>query len=252
MTIVCSNIVDEFRCPTKWEIWHQLIALLPRGRAWQTHEDVIEREELGGNSQVGIYELGDSGLGATPVVERLTVMQQFWAAYAEVLEWLHFRACQLMEEFWCDTTNELRQEWGVEYGFPDPCEIYDDLCEKVTALGGATCAYFQAIAARRGWSIECISCPSSFEIPADCLPADCGAVECECPPNTMWILVHLNDSPAWGGAPIPTAPPAATADQAAADCQVLEPCAPEIRLERLICLIEKYKPAHVRAVYQPV
>ena len=48
--------------------------------------------------------------------------------------------------------SETRDVWEAEYGYPDACEAYENLCEKVTAVGGANCAYFADVAARRGWS----------------------------------------------------------------------------------------------------
>ena len=56
--------------------------------------------------------------GAEPEAERLTVMQQFWAAYAEPLEDLYQRACALLEEMFCISVNELKVEWHTDYASP--------------------------------------------------------------------------------------------------------------------------------------
>lgn len=232
-TAECGQIHDPFFCPTKWQLFEQLSALLRPGRATQTHRDTLEID-----ADVGTAWPPDNPWGAT-----LTVMQQYWAAFAEVLEYLHARACALIPEFFCSTVAETRAEWNAEYAFPDPCEAYDDLCEKVNAIGGVTCAYFVALAAKRGWAVRCRDCA---EIPdyasADSASADCSAAYCDdgCGANVILIDIDLASSPAYA-APLLSA----AADCAAADCSDL--CDPDV--EALKCLIERVKPAHVRAIY---
>jgi len=240
VTSCVSNISDPFRCPSKWELWRQLLALLPRGRAWQTHEAVAERWVPPESSQVGTFEVGETGLGGEPDLDRLTVMQQYWAAYAEVLEYLHTRACALIEEFFCATTVELRQEWSIDYGYPDPCEPWDTLCDKVRAQGGATCAYLAELAARLGYTIECLDdCPAGAA--ADCAVADCTPVAHQCVPNRIVIRILSAESPAM------VTPPVYAADAAVADCT--PPCSTP---DQVICLIERFKPAHVLATYEVI
>ena len=241
MTCETSN-AQPFFCPTKWEIWRQIISLLPRGRAWQTHEAGIERIFASESSELGEYELGSTGLGTEPVSERLSVMQQFWAAYAEVLEYLHQRACALLNEYFCSSTRELKAEWGVEYGSPDPCEPWNTLCEKSRALGGATCAYLASLASRNGWHVECIDCAPTRLALADCAVADCTPLDCECTSGVIRIRIVTGLSPAWSQS-VPM-----HADAAVADCT--SPCPPIPELVR--CLIERWKPAHVRAIYEVV
>ena len=234
---------DQFRCPTKWELWRQIMALLPRGRAWQTHEAGNERIIAAESSQAGIYELGSTGLGTEPVVERLTVLQQYWAAYAEVLAHMHGRACALIEEFYCSTVSETLPQWWVEYGFPDDCEPWTDLCAKVRAQGGATCGYLSDLAASRGWVLECSNCPpASSNSSAGCASAGC-ATPCGCPPNNIYLTIHLDQSPAYVDPPQPPA----SAGNARAGSALAAACPP--RAEQLVCLIERFKPAHVRAFY---
>lgn len=235
--IACTATADRFRCPTKWDLWRQTMALLPRGRAWQSHEEIVERFETGHNSQVGTFEVGVTGIGAEPVIEDLTRLEQYWAAHAEVLEYLHQRACALIEEFFCATTVEQRAEWGIDYGFPDPCEPWEHLCDKVAAQGGATCDYLAEVAWRRGWAIRCRDCLESPGATADCAVADCAAV-CTCPPNTLWIEIDMAASPAAVSTPV-----LAISDMAVAGCNVT--CPPEVA--QLVCLIERIKPAHIRA-----
>lgn len=233
---------DPFRCPRKWELWRQILDLLPPGRAWQNHEEI---EEVIGTvtAEYGSYELGGGvGLGAEANVPQLTELQQYWAAFAELSEYFHQRACALLEEFFCTTTDEQRAEWGIDYGFPDECEPWDSLCAKVRAQGGATCAYLAEIASRNGWTVECHDCTQSRMAVADCLVADCTPLDCECEAAVIRIRIITELSPAW------TRPTPFNADALVADCTA--PCPPTP--DQVRCLIEKYKPAHVKAIYEVI
>ena len=114
-------------CPTVDQVHFELLALLPRGRAWRT--------------QNGLPEHG-------------SVLWQFWRAAAVVVQALEARMCALRQEFFCDTTSETYADWLFDYGLPDVCDLYPDLCSKVAAFGGQTIAYFVAIAARAGWTVS--------------------------------------------------------------------------------------------------
>lgn len=240
-SLSCGVGVSTFACPTKWQLWRQVLALLPRGRSFQTHE-LVHDFASGPNSQVGTFEANITGLGSEPNLERLTIQQRYWAAFAEVLAYLHARACALIEEMFCDTIAELQAEWWAEYGFPDACEPWHALCDKVRATGGSTCGYFQEIAAALGWIITCGDCQPGRGATAGCAAAGCSKT-CGCPSNTMWITVHLADSPAYT-APVVTV---AGAGRARAGAAIASNCPPQI--DPLICLIERFKPAHVKAVY---
>jgi uncharacterized protein YmfQ (DUF2313 family) len=240
MTVSCDvNASDPFQCPNKWQLWRQIMALLPRGRGWQTNIDarlVVVRE----TSQVGTFETAETGIGAIePTVEQLTGLQRYWLACAEVHEYLHQRACALIEEMFCDTTTELRNEWGFDYGFPDSCEPYDTLCEKVQALGGSTCDYLASLAARLGYTIECIDCDGRAAT-AGCLEAGLTPLDCECALNEIRIRIS--------GGPTPFVAPAFEAGALVAGCTSPCPSTPE----QVVCLIEKFKPAHVRAIYEVI
>lgn len=143
----------------------------------------------------------------------------------------------------CASTRELEPEWLIEYGFPDPCEPYDSLCEKVADLPGATCADLVAAAWRRGWRIACADCTSSGNVPtvADLATADCATIECPC--FGMTIKVFLAESPAYIGGTVPP-----VADHAVAGCSDL--C--EQRVDPLICLIERIRPAHIPVTYEVI
>jgi len=238
---------DTFRCPSKIELFEQIMRLLPRGRAWQTHShvaDVFQRS--GGDAQHGTYELGGAlGVAAESWVDRLTGLQRYWLSLAEVLEHLHERACRLVEEMFCATTAEIKSEWGFEYGFPDACEPWDTLCEKVAAQGGSTCAYLASLAARVGYEVECVECRAANR--ARCMVAGCTTL-CGCQQNVIRIRIKglmaaaaATPTPFKAGALVagctpPCAPDAAPADPPAA----------------VVCLIERFKPAHVKAIYEVV
>jgi uncharacterized protein YmfQ (DUF2313 family) len=236
------NVTDPFFCPTKWQLWRQIIDLHPRGRAWQTHEEVSDVIDLSPHSQVGTFETDVSPLGVEPRVELLTVMQQFWAAFAAVGEYAHQRACQLLNEFFCESTVEQLNEWHIDYGFPDPCDPWHTLCDKVRAQGGATCEYLAAIAADRGWVLTCSDCEPQRSAVAGCTSAGCGKT-CGCAANVIWVTIKLAESPAWVN---PKITPAG-AGRARAGASVAAPCPPEA--VPLQCLIERFKPAHVKAIY---
>ena len=235
--IACTGGAAVFRCPTKWELWTQVMNLLPRGRAWQTHESVIDVVP-GTPSVYGRAEVGATGIGYEAGVERLTVLQQYWAAYAEVLEDLHQRACALIEEMFCTTTRELAGEWGIDYATPGPCEPWPTLCDKVRAQGGATCAYFVDLAATIGYTIACNDrCPSPAI--ADGSWAD-AANAAGFIPRQVQITVYADLSPAM------SPERSFAADSLVADCTPACPPVPD----DLICLIERWKPAHVKAIYE--
>lgn len=237
--ITCTTSSNPFFCPNKWQLWQQVLALLPRGRAWQSHEDSIEVFAAAESSQAGLYEIGSTGLGTEPIVERLSVLQRYWLAYAELLEYLHQRACALIEEFYCETARETIDDWALDYGFPDTCEPYSVLCDKVRAQGGATCSYLSGLAARLGYVIECRDGSSTSA--ANCMVADCSPI-CAVEPNTIFIRIITGQSPA---AAVPT--------NFAADCLVAD-CTPPCQVvpSAVSCLIERYKPAHVKAIYEVI
>lgn len=115
-------------CPTQEQIIPQLLALLPRGRAFNTHD------------------------GPPPTT---SIIYQFWNAFAEILAYVNQRICALRSEFFCATASKTLDTWLEEYGLPDGCDPFPNLCAKVGALGGVTCSYYQGLAAAIGWTITC-------------------------------------------------------------------------------------------------
>mgnify|MGYP001086257033 CR=1 FL=1 len=141
----------DFRCPTFPEVLAATLALLPRGRAWQTRD--------GGphpGSEIAFEPAAFDNEAFQTARRRPSVLWQFWAAVADVFTFVNQRLCDLRWEFWCATTNEQRDGWLKEYGLPDACDPFPDLCLKVAAIGGTRCEYYAVVAARAGWSIACI------------------------------------------------------------------------------------------------
>lgn len=110
-------------CPTVDQEMAALVKLMPRGKAWET---------LPGG-----------------------VRYAFFYAIATVLQQLDALICALANEFFCLTASFSLPVWQQEYGFPDLCDPYPDLCAKVAAIGGQTCEYFVSVAASIGWAIAC-------------------------------------------------------------------------------------------------
>lgn len=122
------GFADNLYCPSHDEITGEALKLLPRGRAWRSRE--------GGP-------------------ETTSTLYKFWRAVAFVYAYLTSRLCALRLEFWCATMSETEDQWMKEYGLPDYCEPFPDLCVKVAALGGTRCEYYTEMAARFGWNIVC-------------------------------------------------------------------------------------------------
>lgn len=181
------------RCPTSADVMSAVLALLPRGRAWQTNE---------GGPMPG-RETGFNPAAFNPdafSTERApkSILYQYWRAYSEVLHFVTQRLCDLRKEFWCQSISETRDEWMTEYGLPDACDPFPDLCSKVAAIGGTRCEYYAAIAARSGWSIDCRDLWTNCSARAGCAKAGCMR-----PGNRraggVVIVVYLDQSPAFAG-----------------------------------------------------
>lgn len=199
-------------CPTKDDIVPQALALLPRGRAWQTHD-------------------GGPYTGST--------LRLFWTAVSAVLEFANRRICDLRAEFWCATRNETDDLWLAEYGLPDACDPFPDLCTKVAALGGNRCEYFAAIAAAAGWAVSC----REFE---PCGARAGGSYAGFATPGAgngravIALDVDLGASPAFTGAY--ASPPLAGLMMAGSPLS----CEPDV--SGLRCILERVIPAHCRLV----
>ena len=155
----------------------QLIALLPRGRAWGTHDG-----------------------GPLPG----SVAWRFWSAVASVLAFVNTRACALLLEFFCATQSETNDEWMAEYGLPDGCDPFPDLCTKVAAVGGTRCEYLTAVAARAGWAVSCYDTSGGCGAKAGRARAGRAQAGRNPLPGTVVIRVDVRNSPAFMGRLPPT------------------------------------------------
>lgn len=113
-------------CPDTDATTAALHLSLPRGRAWRT----TPGEALDGS-----------------------VLGRFWRAVAGPMAATSRRLCTLIDEFFCATAVETLDAWALDYGLPDPCDPFLDVCSKVAAVGDTTTDYAIAVALSRGWSI---------------------------------------------------------------------------------------------------
>jgi len=208
MTKCPTTPASDDICLTQAQTLDQLIKLLPRGRAWRTDSDAPVRRAV------------------------LNAIASIYAYFEE-------RLCALRLEFFCATQSETKAIWMEQYGLPDACDPYPDLCAKVAAYGGATCDYYQEIAANAGWSIACvdIDCgPLTGRARAGCAKAGRGWQQSE-----LHIRVNLAESTAYTGG---------ARSQAKAGCllsgQKLA-CAPDF--SALECILIRVVHAHVKIVY---
>ena len=226
-----------FRCPTLEEITEATLALLPRGRAWQTNEGGPQPGRDVAFAPTAFQETAFATTG-----QRISILWRYWRSYAVVLHYLTQRLCALREEFWCQTVNETRDEWMTEYGLPDACDPFPDLCTKVAAIGGTRCEYYAEVAARMGWSIECgeaiVFCGS---IAGRALAGRARAGR-TMGTAQLRVIVHLDSSPAYtGGRSLP-----ALAGRFRAGRR--HSCGPDI--SPLQCLMSRVVHAEIKIVYE--
>lgn len=236
MTMADTSL--PLRCPTVEESTLATLAILPRGRAWPAND--------GG----GRYTRLMQWLSTRGPQERLQdqesgfVQTGFFAAIGNLRNQIELRACDLVEEFFCATQSETNDQWMLEYGLPDGCDPFPDLCLKVAAQGGANCEFYSDIAERAGWSIGCSD-----------VVGDCGAqAGCDFAGNAiagttrrqmqLLIEVDIAKSPAYIGAfeGLPVAGCAQAGGTLA--------CFPDITA--LKCLIDRIAQAHVEIIYHVI
>lgn len=202
-------------CPSEDQTRDAILALLPRGRAWQTHE-------------------------GRP--DTTSTIYRFWQAVAYAFWLVNSRLCALRAEFFCRTASETLPEWMVEYDLPNDCEPYPELCDKVNAIGDGRCQTYIDIAARAGWDIECLdnaqACGNfigDFSLGED-MPGNVSQA------GEIIILVHTATSPSftgtYSGAPF-------VGDMYAGE--TLD-CDPDVAA--LMCILDRVIHAHVTVRYE--
>jgi len=233
-------------CPSEDDLRPQIFALLPPGRAFQTHDG-----------------------GPWP----RSVLYGFWDAVAQMRAWFNRRMCDLRAEFFCATAVETTDLWMRQYGLPNPCDEYLDLCEKVAAQPSLTCSWFVRVAMIHGWAIECLGpCAQQFgaarfragiQATADERPRfgvqrfgkKLGCAGSSAPefyggfgawdPETQTILVRLSASPAYGGVASHVLRFGAGRFGQRLACDFVD-------ITALKCLIEQIAPAETEILYQTV
>ncbi len=227
------------QCRTPNEVLEAVLQLLPRGRAWQSNE---------GGPLPGLVRAFDPGVFDDPPFQTRSRVPSgllgFWRSISTVVAFILQRYCDLRLEFWCATHKETHDLWMMEYGLPDSCDPFPDLCTKVAALGGATCEYYAEVAARAGWSIACESINNDCGGMAGTFQAGCSWPGGQIGGARLLIVVNLNESPAY------TAPaevlPYAGHMQAGGGLA----CDPDIT--PLKCILDRVVHAHIEVTYQTI
>jgi hypothetical protein len=236
MTQCQSTRPAPFRCPTLDEIINATRALLPRGRGWQTHE--------GGprpGAEIAFQPSGFQGGAFATGYRPPSILYRFWKSIAVLLFYVNARLCDLRLEFWCATHRETHDLWMAEYGLPDACDPFPDLCTKVAAQGGTRCEYYASVAARMGWAIDCVesvfNCGSRTCSRAG--KARAGSVQ---KAAVLKLIVHLNSSPAYHGGRATRS----LAGRMRAGRR--QSCGPD--LSPLICVMERIVHAEIQVAYE--
>lgn len=225
-----------FHCPTFLESFLATAALWPRGRAWPIND---------GGTTASAYLTWLAGLVGLPKSWPTGFVQAgYTAAIAAVRNYIETRLCALRLEFWCQTHTETHDQWLVEYGLPDPCDPFPDLCTKVAAIGGTRCEYYAEIASRMGWTIDCVTAINDCGAEAGCAEAGCAMAGPLSRGATLQIIVYLSESPAYVAAV--EAPPLAGVFMAGLGMG----CDPNIT--SLQCVLERVVHAHMQIEYTTV
>src|SRR5579885_738606 len=243
MTACPATAPAPLRCPTLYESIAATLKLLPRGRAWPAND--------GGGTLARYWDWLTALAGAKPAGWPSGFVQTgFYAAIGALRNFIETRLCALRLEFWCATMSETRDQWMREYGLPDACDPFPDLCTKVAAIGGARCEYFNLIIARLGWRAECAERSSFCGTRAGCRGAlaGCrGAVAGDSSFLGLIIKVHTGEPIVVPSIETLYRPARAGAFRAGQrpSCDTIEhPSVQPIR-----CLMDRIAPAHVTIQY---
>lgn len=205
-------------CHTDAQLAVQLAALRPRGEAWRN----------------GGFDALDG-----------SVMGGFFAALGAAIGPTDRRVCDMVDQFFCSSATETLDIWAREYGVPDGCDPFADICEKVNAVGDTVPAYAEAAALRRGWSIA-IAEEFITRVEDCCMGMGLmGTMLMGAEQGVTWrIVIDRAASPAYQ-APASTGPIMGLMLMA----DVLD-CDPDN--EALRCLIRRIAPAHADLVFEAI
>jgi hypothetical protein len=240
MTTACAPAArGPYHCPSRDEILSSLLVELPRGRAWQTDDGGPDPVVEGAFQGAAFQSL------AFQTMQRPgSILWRYWRAVADVLAYATQRWCDLREEFWCATHIETHDLWMREYGLPNPCDPFPDLCAKVAAVGGTRCEYYAEIAARAGWSLTCADKIVDCGAGVGCFETGCDEVGGAMPAATLVVIVNLNESPAY------TVPLNNASQAGCMEAGDGLDCAPDIR--PLKCILDHVVHAHLVIEYQTI
>lgn len=205
-------------CHSDEQIARSLAALRPRGDAWR---------------HGGFDALDGSGMGG------------FFGGLGAAFGPTDRRVCDMVDEFFCSSAAETLDLWALDFGVPDGCDPFEEVCDKVNAVGDTIPAYAQAAALRRGWSIA-IAEEFITGVEDGCYGAGLyGTQLYAAEQGVAWrITVDLSASPAY---------------QRYVDVEPLFglmlhgdsfDCGPDI--EGLKCLIRRIAPAHADLIFETV
>lgn len=230
-------------CPTKDDTLAALLALLPRGRAWQSHEGGPEPyHDAAFDPRVFDPDVFDTETRTGSILYR------FWEAVAYVVTFANDRLCALALEMFCATQSETREQWLTEYGLPDPCDPFPDLCDKVAALGGARCEYFNERIARLGWRAVCFEKSNACGALAGCArPGNRKTVAGGSRALALVVRIHTGEADLLPALQKRARPPYAgrfRAGQRPSCDTVSHPSVTAVR-----CLMDRIAPAHVTLQY---
>lgn len=224
MSELCANpgLPDDLACPDYPMLLETVRQIEPPGLAWQ----------YGGDP------LFEASSGATD-----SLQEQVWRALAEFWAWVHEQLCAAPDQWDCRTATTALPAWAEDYGFPDPCEAFQAVCEKVRARFGSRCADLTALAALRGYEIECSDCASD---PAGggmgCGPGvGCGPICPPCVGSQVTITIKLGASAGFEGTRV-----GGMGCGPGVGCGPLG-CAPDVT--DIVCVIERVRHAHLRIDY---
>ncbi len=196
MSVCEATRPAPLRCPTAAEILASALKILPLGRAWQSY-DGGPRDGAG----VVFPSNAFAGDAFATIYRKPSILLLFWKSVAEVFAFVNQRLCDLRLEFWCATHSETHDLWMAEYGLPDTCDPYPDLCAKVAALGGTRCDYYEAVAARAGWFVECVTDNTRCGTPSGRAKAGRATAAGGTSSSRIQLVVNLARSVAYKGGP---------------------------------------------------
>lgn len=222
-----------FRCPTFIESFRATCQLWPRGRAWPVSDGSTPDRYLAWlGSLTGWPTTWPAGF----------VQAGYSAALAAVRNFLETRLCALRLEFWCASHSETHDQWLIEYGLPDACDPFPDLCTKVGAIGGTRCEYYAEVAARAGWAITCTTIDNDCGVSVGDFEIGCSGLGGAVGAATILITVFLNDSTSYVS-PLESGP-------FIGNFQIGGSLACDPDITPLKCILDRVIHAHIVTIYQ--